>query len=55
LVFSGSFNTSLAFNFANPKITDEFARIAEIVAEVGRTRLPDIPAIPNTSPSVLFG
>jgi hypothetical protein len=22
------FNTSLAFNFANPKITDEFARIA---------------------------
>jgi hypothetical protein len=28
LVFCGSFNTSLAFNFANPKITDEFARIA---------------------------
>jgi hypothetical protein len=26
LVFCGSFNTSLAFNFANPKITDEFAR-----------------------------
>jgi hypothetical protein len=28
LVFCGSFNASLAFNFANPKITDEFARVA---------------------------